>query len=278
LPVLIVALAMALSLALGLVVGRAYPFHILFTLAALAVLPWALVSVLDRRYGARLAHRPAWRRIIGGISETYGRLGFGPPTSPLVALFVSHAGRARFAGTAIAILLPVAVVIIMQAAFARGQTPLGFTLAISGKQPFSAFASPGAFYADQRGEAWTLVPLPYIPSRVVEGPYLELFIPFIARRHGAALQRACPQALGRGPERGPRLQCLARITAIQLDGVAVETSLLESTDPLTGQPGLLAMLPVVGLAPGRHELSLNEPDWRVDDGEPPRRYRILFWK
>lgn len=278
LPLVLVVLAIVLSLLLGAVLGKAYPMQILLALVALAVLPWALASVLDRRFGERLGQRPAWRRAIGGVAEFYGRRGFGPPTTPLMALFVSHAGRPRFVGTAIAVILPVALVIVMQAAFARGQTPLGFRLAVSGKQTFSPFASPGAFYADQRSEAWTLLPLPYIPSRVVEGPYLELFIPFIARRHDAALQHACPAALGRGQDHRARLQCLASMTAIQLDGKAVAVPLLESTDPVTGQPGLLAMLPVRGLAPGQHELSLSEPDWSPDDDEAPRRYRIPFWR
>jgi hypothetical protein len=38
------------------------------------------------------------------------------------------------------------------------------------------------------------------------------------------------------------------------------------------------MVPMRDLAPGRHELSLNEPDWRPADDLPPRRYRIPFWK
>ena len=40
----------------------------------------------------------------------------------------------------------------------------------------------------------TTYPLPYIPSRVAQGAYLPLFVPYVPRRHGAALQGRCPSA------------------------------------------------------------------------------------
>lgn len=66
---------------------------------------------------------------------------------------------------------------------------------------------------------------------------------------------------------------MARLTAIKLDGVAIIVPLDSSTDPQTGQAGLLAMLPVASLPSGRHEVSLNRPD-----GREGLRYRIPFWK
>jgi len=275
-PVLLVLAAIGLSLVAGAVTGRAYPVEILLTLSVLLVLPWVLASFLDRRFGTRL--QGGLRRAVGTTMLRYSRLGFGPRGNPIVALFASRTGRLRFGLIAVAVIVPVSALIFMQAAFTRGQMPLGFITAISGTQVFSPTVSATPFYADLREDPWTLVPLPTIPSRVAEGPYLELFVPFIPRLHGPAMERACPAALLPAADRRPRLQCLSRLIAIQVDGKPVAVELLEGTDPRTGQPGVLAMLPIAGLAPGRHELSLLEPRRRGDAAPAPRRYRIPFWK
>jgi len=166
----------------------------------------------------------------------------------------------------------------LQATTKRGDLPFGFNSGLSAGDPFSATTSPNAFYADQRADGYAVTPLPYIRSRVVAGPYLEVFVPFIARLHGVALPAACPGLGDPDLDGRLRLECLARMIAIQLDGVPIAVPLDASTDPSTGQVGMLAMIPVGALAPGRHELSLNDLDRRGRDGAEPRRYRIPFWK
>lgn len=75
-----------------------------------------------------------------------------------------------------------------------------------------------------------------------------------------------------------RLECLARLADIRIDGAALGLRLDATSDPETGQPGMLAMLPVSALAPGRHEVSLNAPTRDDGNAQAPRRYRIPFWK
>jgi hypothetical protein len=279
--VLLVSLALLAGLVADLLFGQGAVLRTLGAVIGLVLGPWMLVTLLDRRFGHRLARWPALRSMIGSVAAAYGRLGLGPRSNPLMALFASHAGRLRFAALSLLVILPVATVIIAQASMARGQLPFGLDPGVSGADPFSPSASPAAFYADLRGEPFAVMPLPYIPSRLSEGDYLPLFVPFIPRLHGAALPLACPEALagsGRGEDARPRLDCLARMLAIEVDGAPVATPLEATTDPDNGQPGLLAMLPVATLAPGRHEITLNEPDRRTLDRAPPRRYRIAFWR
>jgi hypothetical protein len=66
--------------------------------------------------------------------------------------------------------------------------------------------------------------------------------------------------------------------AFQLDGKPLVVRFDASSDPGTGQPGMLAMIPVAALAPGRHELSFDAPGRPAKPGGAPRRFRIPFWK
>ena len=92
---------------------------------------------------------------------------------------------------------------------------------------------------------------------------------------------ACPAALrarqsgNAVPDQSTSLSCLARLSAIQIDGKPIPVTFESGTDPRSGQRGMLAMLPMAGLANGRHELSLAAPR---REGKPPERYRIAFWK
>jgi len=103
----------------------------------------------------------------------------GPRSNPLAALIASQAGRKRFALVAVLVILPVATAIGLQATANRGQLPFDFNSGLSAGDPFSTSTSPNAYYADERGDGFAVTPLPYIPSRVVEGPYLQVFVPYV---------------------------------------------------------------------------------------------------
>ena len=51
-------------------------------------------------------------------------------------------------------------------------------------------------------------------------------------------------------------------------------------DPATGYRGLVAMIPVRDLAPGRHELLIRPAvhEDRLEDERANRPFRILFWR
>jgi hypothetical protein len=274
----IALLALVACLAVDVLFGEGYTLKVFFTVIALVALPGFITWMVDRRFGESLAKRPALRRVVSGLIDAYSKWGIGPRTNPLIALFRSHVGRTRFMSTVILVLMPILFAIVIQQSMTRGRLPLGLFVGISGTDLYAPTTSATDFYENERGDAWRMTPLPHIPSRVVEGPYLQLFVPFIPRLHGAALPGACPELKGAGKaDARTRLDCLARMIALRIDGVPVSVPLDATTDAATGQPGMLAMLPITALAAGRHELSLNAPGDR-DEGDEPRRYRIHFWK
>jgi hypothetical protein len=275
----IALLALVACVAVDALFGEGYTTAVFFTVIALAALPGFITWMVDRRFGESLSAHPGLRRAIGGMIDGYGKWGIGPRTNPLIALFRSHVGRARFASTVVLVLMPILFAIVLQNSMARGRLPFGLFVGISGTDVYSATASPADFYEDERGDPWRMTPLPHIPSRIVDGPYLQLYVPFIPRLHGAALPGACPELQGAGnADARTRLDCLARMISLQLDGSPVAVPLDATTDAATGQPGMLAMVPIASLGSGRHELSLIAPDEHDASGEQRRRYRIAFWK
>jgi hypothetical protein len=258
--------------------GAGHLGYVLGTVAALLVLPWMLATTIDRAKGADLAPDSWLARALGAVFSTYARAGMGRRSNTLISLFASNEGRVRAVATALLLVFPVVIVLMLQSSLARGRLPLGLFVGLAAEDAFSASTSVAAFYDTPGIDRTVFLPMPHIPSRVATGRYLELFVPFIPRLHGPALERACPAALPAGNTQ-PRLACLARLSDIRIDDVPVDVPLDATTDPATGQPGMLAMLPIGQLPPGRHELSLNSPGRDGGDpARPQRRFRIPFWK
>ncbi len=278
LPIMAVLIALALGLAVDLGFGPGHTSYVFAAFLLLMLAPWVLLRFLDRKIGDRLDPERGIGRTLSAMLGFYSRLGLGRGSNPLVGLFVSHEGRERAGWIALLLVGPVIAVLLLQVSIGRGQLPLGFFVGISADATDSPVTSPSAFYADSRDAGPVEVPLPHIPARVVTGPYVELFIPFLPRYHGTAMQGTCPQALavsGEPQATQARLQCLAMLVDVRLDGKAMGLPLLASTDPATRQPGMLAMLPVAALPAGQHEIGLSRPG---REGRAPVRYRIAFWK
>jgi hypothetical protein len=258
--------------------GSGHTSQVFGALAAVLALPWVLASIIDRRFGRRLAPDGGAARAIGAVLEAYSRVGVGRGGNTLMSLFVSNEGRLRGMATALFLVVPVVIVLMLQDSLARGHLPLGLFVGLSSEDAFSPNASVSGFYDTSGSDRTVYLPIPHIPGRVVSGDYLELFVPFIPRLHGPALERVCPQALPAGQTEA-RLACLARLSDIRIDGVPQAVRFDASSDATTEQPGMLAMLPVRDLVPGRHELSLNAPGHDgLSSDAPARRYRIPFWK
>lgn len=279
---LAVLVLLACCVAVDAMLGPGHTLPVFSTLLALLVLPLAIASALDRRLGARLVDGSPAQRLVARVLGFYRHLGMGRSGNPLLALFISHEGRPRAISAFVLFLLPIMAVLMMQQSLARGRLPMGLFVGLGTENAFSGTASPNAFYADSGMDRAGKLPLPHIAGRVVSGARMELFVPFIPRLHGPAMQAACPRALaqGAGAEgNAARLACLAALTDIRIDGEPAQVRLDASTDAQTDQPGMLAMLPVAALAAGRHELSLSEPGRdSTDSARPGRRYRIPFWK
>jgi hypothetical protein len=279
---IIISVFIAVVLLLGTLVDAAFGAGHLGQVFGLSVtlllVPWMAATLVDEGMGAKLPPESRVARLLDAVLGAYTRAGLGRRSNTLIAVFVSNEGRTRAVATALLLMLPVVCVLMLQTTIARGKLPLGLFVGLSTEDAFSESTSVSAFYADSGSDRAVFLPLPQIPSRVVDGAYVELFVPFIPRLHGPAMERACPGALP-ARELRSRLGCLAKLSDIRVDGAPVAVGLDASTDASTGQPGMLAMLPVGGLSPGRHELTLNSPGRDGGDPDrPQRRFRIPFWK
>ncbi len=274
-PVVLVLLSLVIGAIVDTVLGEGHLVPIFVVVMVALLGPWFIAHQVDRRIGARLDPASRLSRLIGRVQAHYSRLGFGTRSNPLVALFASNVGRVKFAAIMFPLALLLTLTLTLQAGGVKGRAPLGLFQAAN--DPLSANASLASFYGDTRGDGWSLLPMPFIASRTVQGAYVELFAPYVPRLHGPALRAACPQAASptASNDNEKRLACLARLLDIQIDGQPLAVRLDASSDPGTGQPGVLAMLPVATLPAGRHDISLIEPGTA---GAPARRLRIPFWK
>lgn len=102
-------------------------------------------------------------------------------------------------------------------------------------------------------------------------------IPYRVSRHNAWLE-ACPEAGAEVEAERARLDCLATLHDVRIDGDPVAQLRFDAfEDPDNGVEGMLAMIPVRALAHGRHELTLLAPP-HPDRASPPLTYRIPFWR
>lgn len=154
-------------------------------------------------------------------------------------------------------------------------------------------------YRDQRHGDLLWSTNPWIPSWFVEGPYLPLFVPFVADRHNTPIKqcalpsRAPGDASDATPE-ADRLrayetawaQCFGALLELRIEGQnALKLSFDRQRDGATGLDGVLAMIDVRTLPAGRHELVLRRfPTTEsafgnlVTHSEEVQYDRIEFWR
>ena len=251
---------------------------------ALIFLVIALITNLDRRFGARWLKGGLMHRIASGTYTLISRIGMGRSNNRIMALLSSNSGGW--------LMLMVPIIVI-------GGAVSGVMLAYSGMRDVTRLGSYGLFpaahgvaldaanYSDSRDPARDPA-VPFVQSMVVTGPYLKLILPYEPRRDGPALHRNCPASAQTGTERDAGLvTCLRSLHALSMDRVAIPNVRYESTsDPRTDRPALLAMIDIRSLAQGRHELrvgrapSPTSPSREKDDEAAPdaQDYIIPFWR
>jgi hypothetical protein len=248
---------------------------------AFAILPLALANALDAAAGARVSLEGRLGRALAGTFRLYGRLGLSRGANPLLALFQSNEGT-RKTGLTVAVVLTLASALVLgQFAADSGELDFGSYAGLPDDNPDSADVLVPQHYGTTRGEGRSPRPTAFIPDRVVRGPYLELFVPLRPRRHGPKLAELCGAEVAGAQAGGtarPALECLSRLLDVRLDGQPVEVPLDAASDPVSGLRGVQAMIPVTGLAPGRHEVTIAQPTSPRPGapGRPPER--IPFWR
>jgi len=278
-PLAIATLAMAVSLGLG-ALGVEVRGNAVIGAFALVFAPFLVAMLLDRRLGSRLAPDGLAARAVAGVLRAYDRFGLGRGVNAPMAIFQSNVGGGRATAVLVATAVAGTTLLMGQIAMKVGWAP-GSYPGLPGEEDAAAgdVVDPD-HYATTRSTEPTFAPKPFVSDKVVKGPYLELFVPYRSQRHGPALARACPDAVAvadRGGSARASLDCLAGILDVRIDGGARAVRIDGSTDPATGGRGVLAMVPVDDLTPGRHELSLRQVPRPGRPAEAGRE-RIAFWR
>jgi len=275
----------AVSLVLGVAIKRVFDVDnsrwVFGTVFAVVFVPWGIAALVDKHWGYRIREGTMPYRLLNATFAFYERVGIGNSTNPLTAIFNSRGGVKRWGWLSVAVLGITLSVLLSLMSKVLGGLPFEDLPGLPSGGYFAADSVPANFYASQRQAPEGLRPLPYIPDRIAGRPYLVLFVPYLPRKHAPAMQRACPAALAQSEQGKSRaaLDCLAKLQDARLDGQPLALYFDASSDPRSGQPGMFAMVPIQRLASGRHELSLLAVNpKREEDGKPPQRYVIPFWK
>lgn len=263
---------------------------IFLTLLAITALVPAATSIIDRKFGERLGPRGtgALRRliVIGHRGTVQGLI------SPIFVPLATNVGRRKLLLIFYFALLGILIVVIAER-FVRTDR-----LSLNTEEYFAApsrYSVDYRFYENQRAPDDIDARLPSIQSDVVSGPYVKLFIPYVPRRYNAAVASACPgvrPVQTRGLRIGgdapvpdslalPALQCLAKIGAVTLDGQPRPQSEFRFYEqPNSGIKGIIAYIPVDGLGPGMHQITVRQPaSADADSSVPaPAPWVIPFWK
>ena len=271
-------------------------------LMALVLVPMVGVGVLDKQLGKR---RPPSAPVPSGplarAVTFFLRLPLNRLPGPLIQMLATNQRGHRAYVLFFAAMLTMMALLFADVALRRGGMPFDSYDYLPADP--AGTADP-RHYREFRNTATDHWREPSIDAMVADGDWLRLIVPYDPERHGVLVERRCVEGRAGAealaarlaqdpPDRARRdaerrvLDCLARELDVRIDGEAVAgTDHAFTRDPGTGLRGLLVMVPLRTLAPGRHELQLlnagdqdswNDPDARAGH-EADGPVRIPFWR
>ena len=297
-PLALVAVVAFATWLFQLATGGVFAWQRVWTvLLVLSVAPMLLMIGLDRLFGKRFAEGGKLSRFFAAVMGGYLRSGMGSASSYPMLMFISRAGQKRGSLLLTGALFALIGITFAQLMLREGEIDIGSYGALALGEPGAGRAVRSENYGERRIGALRASTAPFIPHEVVRGDWLRLFVPFQPRRDPAALQATCgtPMLASPGPDvpendmarvaadasRAWTLDCLARVYAPELDGTPVPNLHFDvAEDERSGFRGVMAMIDVASLAPGRHELLVRRarsPKAAPDDPVPPP-HRIVFWR
>lgn len=286
--VLTLVLAAVLRVTTGYDVSIVWVF---VTIAALFLLPLTIASSLDQKLGATLDPARPLARFIAVMARVAGVASLTRVMGPMLLVFTSRLGEVRGVVILMLGIYGIFGLVLVQALF---------TLGVWSVDGYRFLATRGAsvlapvHYADQRMGTDQFETLPFIPSEVVDGAGLRLFVPYRIATFDALAERACGAAV-RAAEGKDTLQaktardsvvaCIGRELRVTLDGAPVPpTQWFAATDAPSGLRGLVTYLPIGDATEGPHVLSLLRLQRKQppappagSPAPPPERYEIPFW-
>ncbi len=247
--------------------GRKIETFFFILIGAVAALP-LLATVADKRFGSRLAPDSRGYRVLRAMV----RLGFMTTmiraTGPMMWTLSTNIGRKR----AVAFIVTATTTLIILSSVDR--LIQSDRLSLNSNDFFASSRNHGIryqHYESQRDPEELYPKTPSIQSDIIKDPYVKLFIPYQPARHNIAIVRACPTLKplqDRGIQLGsdplledslvtPVLECMARMHAVTLDGIALSAlSFAFYEHPGSGIKGILAYIPVDSLPRGRHVIGV----------------------
>ena len=263
----------------------------------LLTVPLLLMTLIDKAIGGKIAPASPLAKLIRGMTGFYYRGLAMNLYGPIMMTLFSNVRKKAIYPIFFIALAGVLGFFFLNELARRDLLSLSSEAYVPAK-PGEAEVSP-AYYEDQRPEGKVFSTTPSIPTDVVSGPYVKLFIPYDPRRHNAAIERRCPgvkplreegllltRRNAGAPPAGPArqvLRCLAEIHRVRLDGKPVPGLEFHFTSHLgTGLRGIVGYIPTAGLAPGSHLLRVEavprpESSRKGKGDPPPDPYRIRFW-
>lgn len=289
--------------------GDRYWIEIMLGFTAVVALPAAIAGVWDRYRGHRLDPEGRAANAIRTISRLNQRVMLAP-TLPMLYTLSTNRPRQRIYAVLVVAMLAILYFVMGEVLVRREVLQLDLYPHLPDRP--TSYALDPDHYEDRR-EPGSATTLPYIQSEIVAGRYVRLFVPYLTERHEAGLAHACPGlrplAQSRFVRRTDRLDdartletlgCFGKMLAFQLDGAPIAPDLSFGSDARSGHRGIVAMIPVSDLAPGRHVVALRRPPRPNDElpkpgeempasGEAPKdagsndastelRYEIPFWR
>jgi hypothetical protein len=288
---LLVLVAVLLSAVLGAQTGLETN-DLLMIMVGIMVVPSLIATVVDRYYGERLPPEHWSRRGLVWIYRSSAWIVWGSLTQPFLLTLFSRVGMARGNIAMLAALYLLMAVAIGELLLRSG------AIDMPGEQHLPQYTTGldlrARHYASSRSREDTLEGHPFIEAEIVRGPYLRVFVPYVARRIDPAIERACPEAMApdlSGVDEGSARRERVRVQALQLlacasqqlhplslNGKALPELRYDfGEDTLSGLRGFVAMIPVEALEPGRHHLEIARLS-RPEDKEPPPPVSIPFWR
>ncbi len=293
--ILAVLAAVAVSIS-RLVPGAPRAQEVLRVLFLMATVPFVLIPTADKLVGARLRPGGAAARAMQAGTRLIFLLSGAWLIAPVfITLFTNFRSRrfyTLFYAAFFGVVLATGAGILADA----GRVDAGTALYAPEDPDLRSLHASHYESMRQAGDPAGAVT---IQADVIADPYARLFIPYEAEPLNAAIPARCPGVRpqraagihlvsrpGRADTAGAAraadavLACLARIYDVALDGRPVDGLGFRFTrHPITRQPGVVAHVPLTGLALGEHRLTVHAPPPAPGSNrraQPP--LDIPFWR
>lgn len=239
----------------------------LFSTFGLFLLVTLTLTLVDRRYGDKIAADSRAGRWLARALRTALWLSPARATGPIQFVFQNHLGEKRLGGAIAVAAAVMASVLIGGMVWRSGQFRIDGWTHFDDAPGAAAHFDP-RYYRSSSATRDGL--MPSIDAEIITGPYLKLYLPYRPRRHNPLLDTRCPQ-----PAQASA-QCVGSLYTVSLDGQPLTGLTFDFMRDMPSEfVGAATFIDVRDLPPGRHELTIVAPPRRDDE---PVTLRIPFYR